>query len=98
MMIVQMKRELVAKGLIATYGILEWLFLKIARKDWPNLECRASHHTFKTQSRTHFFRMPVLVLPRLLVALLAAGVLTAFPAGAGAWFVGVAPILLPVVP
>ena len=38
------------------------------------------------------------VLVRLLVAPLAAGVLTAFPAGAGAWLVGVVPMLLPVVP
>jgi hypothetical protein len=48
MVIVQIKCELTAKGLIASHGIFEQLFLKIARKDRPKLQRRSPHHMFKT--------------------------------------------------
>ena len=48
MVIVQIKCELTAKGLVTSHGIFEQLFLKIARKDRPKLQRRSPHHMFKT--------------------------------------------------
>jgi hypothetical protein len=48
-MIVHIKCELVANGLITAHGVFEQLLLKIARKDRPKLQCRSTHNMFKTQ-------------------------------------------------